>query len=380
MALQNVLNDSLTKERGGRHGGKGHEFQRYWAVCHLLKLDLENRDFLMLVEFIEDIAVLDNEHTPKTIELFQLKKKEGSAKWTKAALLQKKKPASSGKSSSTEDATDSGVPTSVAKSVLAKLHESKNVRKDETKSITFVSNAPIDLMLADSSDSTARAEIKGCDIESTVSQALRQSVAAELGCAESEVNFDDFIFVRSSLAIDDLERHAMGHAASYLGEKFPANSARADVLCKALYSEIRVKATSTEDAAEFDELKRIRGISKSQFAAMLSLTLAKKPDTEIVDGILATLTQEQLPYVKRNVIKQALRRFLIDKAGKGATSLEQLLGTVEVNLGAVPNNLVTSWDVAAWIVQQLRQQGDASTIAVLDEDYLMALALFRMNQ
>jgi hypothetical protein len=380
MALQNVLNDSLTKERGGRHGGKGHEFQRYWAVCHLLKLDLENQDFLMLVEFIEDVAVLDNAHTPTTIELFQLKKKEGSAKWTKAALLQKKKSTSAGKSAGTKDLTDAATSSNAAMSVLAKLHESRNVKKNETKSITFVSNAPIDLKLADSSDSTARTEIKGCDIESTVSQALRQSVATELGCAEGDVNFNDFIFARSSLAIDDLEKHAMGHVASYLANKFPENSVRADVLCKALYSEIRVKATSTEDAAEFDDLKRIRGISKSQFGAMLSLTLAKKPDTAIVEGILTTLTHEQLPYVKRNAIKQALRRFLIDKAGKGVTSLEHLLGIVEVNLGAVPSTLVTSWDVATWIVQQMLLQGDANILAVVDEDYLMALALFRMNQ
>lgn len=361
MALQNTLSDLLTKERGGRHGGKGHEFHRYWALCHLLKLDLQNQDFLMLVEFIEDVAVLDNELTPTAIELFQLKKKEGSANWTKSSLLKRSPPAT-------------------GKSILAKLHESRIVARNETKTITFISNAPIDIALSDTSDSKSLSEIKGSDIESGVSGLLRQSVARELGCGESEIDFSDFVFARSPLAMDDLEVHATGHVASYLAQKYPENSARADVLCKALYSEIRVKATSTEDAAGFNDLKRIRGISRSQLLGMVSVTLAKKPDTEVVNAILTTLAQEQIPFVKREAIKQAARRFLVDKAGKGVVVLVDLQHAIDSNYTAIPGTLITSWEVATWIVQKLRDQIDANIIGALDDNYLLAVVLFRMHQ
>ena len=102
MPFHENLNDSLTKERGGRHGGKGHEFQRYWALCHLLELDLEQDDYLLLIEFIEDVAVLDTAIAPKRLDLFQIKKKEGAvgAKWTKTTLAK---------------------PTKVGVSILAKL-------------------------------------------------------------------------------------------------------------------------------------------------------------------------------------------------------------------------------------------------------------------
>ncbi len=78
MAFHENLTDSLTKERGGRHGGKGHEFQRYWALCHLLKLDVERSDYILLVEFIEDVAVLNSANAPTELDLFQIKKKEGA--------------------------------------------------------------------------------------------------------------------------------------------------------------------------------------------------------------------------------------------------------------------------------------------------------------
>jgi len=111
MPFHENLNDSLTKDRGGRHGGKGHEFQRYWALRHLLKLDLERDDYLLLIEFIEDVAVLNTAIAPTGLDLYQIKKKEGAigAKWTKATLSK---------------------PPKDGMSILAKLYESKRISPD----------------------------------------------------------------------------------------------------------------------------------------------------------------------------------------------------------------------------------------------------------
>lgn len=86
MVFHENLNDSLINRAGGRHGAKDHEFQRYRTLCHLLKLDLEQDDYLLLIEFIEDVAVLNTKYAPTELDRFQIKKKEGTAKWTKTAL------------------------------------------------------------------------------------------------------------------------------------------------------------------------------------------------------------------------------------------------------------------------------------------------------
>lgn len=360
MAFLDILNDSLTKERGGRHGGKGHEFQRYWALCHLLQVDLEKDDYLLLLEFIEDVAVMNSEIAPDQMELFQLKKKErGSIKWTKTTLAK---------------------PPKDGKSILAKLHDSKSIAKNETAAIAFVSNVPVELKLGSGDDPTGLSEFSANQIETGLLADLRSSVAKELGCYVSEIDFDNLKFIRSPLAMDDLENHATGRVSTFLAEKFPDHSLRADVLCKAIYSEIKVKATSTEEATNFGELKRIRGISKQQFSAMVALTLSRKSDGDVINGLLSGLAQENVSYVQREAIKRATRQFIVEKAGRGSSLLSLLQHHVEKSMQTLPHSLITSWDVANWIVDQIPTQETSTDFSTLDRDYLLAATLYWMNQ
>lgn len=358
MALTKKLNDSLNKEKGGRHGGKGHEFQRYWALCHLLQVDSES-DYLLLLEFIEDVAVMNSESAPDQIELFQVKKKEGaSTTWTKTTL---------------------GKPPKESKSIIAKLHESKSILENETSSIAFVSNSPVSLKLASGKDSSDLFEFTASQIDASLLSELKSSVAKELGSDVSKIDFSKLKFIKSTLAMDDLENHAIGKVSAFLAAKFPDHSHRADVLCRALYCEIKVKATSTEGASNFDELKKIRGISKAQFSNMVGQTLSRKSDTDKINEFLAILAQENVPYIQRQSIKRASNRFLVDKAGKGNNLLLRLQNRVESLLNILPTNLVSTWEVSNWIVEQILAQKDSSDYLILERDYMIAATLFWMD-
>jgi len=359
MTFHEKLNDTLTKELGGRHGGKGHEFQRYWALCHILDLDLEKGDFILLVEFLEDVAVLNAEHSPTELELFQVKKKESTAKWTKTTLAK---------------------PPKEGLSVLAKMYESRKSSPDPKPAISFVSNAPVELGFQDGTSSVQREKFCGDELEATLQETLQKSIAEELKCDVKDIEFGALNFVRSPLAIDDLENHATGRVSSYLAKKFPTHGARADVFCKALYSEIRIKATSTKAAESFEELCRLRGIAKSQFDSMLNTTLSRKPDDEIVEEVISNLAKENVPFVERQKIKESSRRYLIDRAGKGGATLTLLEQAVESQVAKIPSNLVSSWDVANWIESQIQNLEQASKFSMLDKPYLLATILYRMYQ
>ena len=361
MSFHENLNDSLTKERGGRHGGKGHEFQRYWALCHLLKLDLEQDDYLLLIEFIEDVAVLNTAIAPTELNLFQIKKKEGAvgAKWTKTTLAK---------------------PPKEGVSILAKLFESKRISPYSKASIAFVSNAPVDLTLHDGRESIEHERFSGNDMEKALQQSLQKSIAGELKCSEGDIELGALTFIKSHLAMDDLENHSIGKVSSYLGTKFPEHGARADVFCKALYGELKIRATSTQDASTFEELCLIRGIAKSQFNEMLATTLARKPDSEIIDAAIAGLVQESVPFVDRNKVKDGARRYLIDKAGRGGAVVAMLEQSIELLMPAIPNTLISSWDVANWIENEISASAQSTTFSILDKHYLLAAILFRINQ
>lgn len=265
-------------------------------------------------------------------------------------------------------------------SILAKLFESKRISPDSTASIAFVSNAPVDLTLHDGSESTESERFNADHIEKELKESLQKSIAGELKCTEADIEFGALTFVKSPLAMDDLENHAIGRVSSYLGQKFPTHGARADVFCKALYGELKIRATSTQDASTFEELCQIRGIAKSQFNEMLATTLARKPDSEIIDAAIAGLVQENVSFVDRNKVKDGARRYLIDKAGKGGAVVALLEQSIELQMPAIPNTLVASWDVAKWIENEISTSTNSSTLSMLDNHYLLAAILYRINQ
>ncbi len=180
--------------------------------------------------------------------------------------------------------------------------------------------------------------------------------------------------------MDDLETHATGRVSTYLAGKSPEHTARADVFCKALYSEIKIKATATEEASEFHELKRIRGISRAQFAKMVSITLARKPDADVIDNAVNALVAEGVPFLERKSIRDAARRFLVDKAGKGNAIIDLLMQEIDNLSSVLPENLVTSWEVANWIVDGILAADKSSTFSMLGREYLLAVVLYRINQ
>lgn len=358
-ALQEKLNDGLTKERGGRHGGKGHEFQRYWALCHILKIDLELDDYLVLLEFIEDVAILNNENAPDKVDLFQLKKKDTNSNWTKAALT-----------SSTKGQL----------SILAKLFESQKVLPDIAATIAFVSNAPVSIPLKSKLDSTHLPNFEAIDIDSALLNDLQKSIASELKVDTSEIQWDKLSFIKSPLSLNDLENHAQGHVVSYLSNKYPDHNARADVFFRLLYGEIKIRATATEDAATFEELRKTRGISKTELASMLTRVIARKPIMDLLEEAINEMASEGVPYVDRAAIKAAGRRFTVDRVSTSNFLLFSLEQEVDKQKAKIPSHLITRWEVANWIYDELKTAQNWLNYSALEKPYIIALIIYSISQ
>lgn len=358
MAFHDKLTDQLTKERGGRHGAKGHDFQRYWALCHLLRLDLERNDFVVLFEFIEDVAVLDAEITPTKIELFQIKKKGGSATWKISSLFKAPKE---------------------GKSIVAKLYESRATSPDRKAKIAFVSNAPVEAKLSNGVVSTTLAEFSATSLEDSVRDSLVKAVSTELGCDESDVEVEALSFSKSSLAMDDLETHAVGVVSSYLATKDPDHAARSDVFCKALYGEIAIRSTVTLDSDTFEALRKSRGISKAQLSSMLATTLSRKPAREILESAISGLASANVSFVERSRLKDAARRYLIGRSGRDASIVAALEQDISHLLASVPGDLVSLWDVANWIADEINASSHSSRYDHLGRDYVISAILLRLS-
>jgi len=95
--LLHLTNRKDLAEVGGGHNQKGIEFQRHWAVMRMFELEQGGaKDFLLLFEAIQDIAILDSSVTPESICVYQIKKKDRK-EWAWGDLTMLHKPKELGK-------------------------------------------------------------------------------------------------------------------------------------------------------------------------------------------------------------------------------------------------------------------------------------------
>lgn len=130
--LCQVEGDDGLHEFGGGHGNKGNDFARFWLISELLALtEVGANDYLFILEYVQDVALVDNPSAPAAITLYQLKKKEGSV-WDLNSLA---------------GLTDKGKQVK-ATSPLAKMVKAVLGFKTLSASAEFVSNTRFNVKLA----------------------------------------------------------------------------------------------------------------------------------------------------------------------------------------------------------------------------------------
>src|SRR5688500_325414 len=78
------------RENSGPRSANRFEFQRTWAFCLLLNLHRSSEDYAILLDFHDDVLVLDSATNPTGVDFFQIKTKKG-ANWSVTLLLKREK-------------------------------------------------------------------------------------------------------------------------------------------------------------------------------------------------------------------------------------------------------------------------------------------------
>ncbi|MGR0480863.1 MAG: dsDNA nuclease domain-containing protein [Candidatus Electronema sp. V4] len=84
-SLAHKLAITKPRENAGSRSANRFDYQKDWAICELLKLYLAQKDFLLILDYHEDIVVLDSESVPKKAIFYQIKSKR-TGNWTVAEL------------------------------------------------------------------------------------------------------------------------------------------------------------------------------------------------------------------------------------------------------------------------------------------------------
>lgn len=276
MGLAEALISIPQYERGGEIAQRGFDYQTCWALSQMLGYELDEKKYVFIFEYHDDVLILDDEVSPTDLTFAQVKTREKH--WTASTL-----------SSSTKQK-----PVSIIGKLF--IHH-KNFAEYSPK-LLFVTNASFNLCEENGGKSSFGAnEVKG-EHQTSFKKAIKEQLKLD----DSSIDLSVMRFVQSSLSLDDHITHLKGKLCDFLSKKFGDSTnlsvnALACLLEQACRNKSKVKSA---DIIDFSDLISRKGFSSEALNGVLdSLNLSNslKPDWDKASPIFNDIGKTSLQLI-----------------------------------------------------------------------------------
>lgn len=268
MTLADALLGVPVPESSGARTSARLEYQRHWALIEILSRYAAGTDYLLLLEYHDDIVVLDSVASPTLIEFYQIKTKRGKP-WRLPELLSRKDSNSSEKKPS----------------ILGKLFAHRIDFATFGPTLGFVTNAEFDFVI-----DNEKASHKADTLQEKSRKKIDDAIGDELPKLRP-VPLNALSFVRSPMGIDGQESYVKGLLVDFLDLHVGDSGASSvNAWYRTLSSELlRKNNVSPAMVKDFSELVVLKGFGRKDLERNLALvkSMGQARDSwTIVQGIL----------------------------------------------------------------------------------------------
>lgn len=305
--LTDLFHDFEGDEIGGRHAIKGFSFQVWLAVLEALRAHRKPDDYAVVLEWQQDIALLNSSTAPTTVRFAQLKKNESTLKWTLPSLLVVGNAEDDDAAVDTQDdavvtpATGKGKTSKKPKkpkpSILAKLYVHRRRFAGLTKAgLVFASDAPFEVPKAAGGTSM----VSGIPLNTLPVPArnnIEKKIRAQLDVPAGEtIDLDDFELLVTDCPVVDPHKFVAGECAEMqmaTGLELSGKATLLAVLVIASY--VNLRAASTRHAKNFNELLQ-RAVTRAEVTGYLAAANDQAvPTSDHVQSVIDRLNAEIAP-------------------------------------------------------------------------------------
>jgi len=327
--LQQVISDLFRDfkgdEIGGQHASRGFNFQVWHAVLEALKGYKTGEDYAVVLEWQQDIAVLNSSTAPTKVRFVQLKKLEAATHWKLKHLIESEKKDDA-------PATVQATPLTIAvdgisakknqktkpkepkPSILAKLYAHRRRFKELSQSrLEFASNAKFEIPDA-VGNRHMLSSFELIDLDNKVRDDLEAQVKSQLKLmTDEEVDFSDFGLLVSECPVNDPYKHIAGELAEMqIGNELKLSGAATMLAVLVIASYVHQRAGTTRFAKNFQELL-LRAVTRSDIEKFLvAANVAGTSTEELVQDVISRLNAEVAPFTLVNKMGRELSRACVE--------------------------------------------------------------------
>ncbi len=227
-----LLATTPPRETSGSRAANRFDYQKSWALCRLLELHAAGIDYVLILDYHDDVVVVERGETSELIQFYQVKtKKRGN--WTIRQLTAPKKK---------------GASNNEPSSILGKLFSNYVLFPKDTALLAVISDAGFDVPLKDGRKSTDIQTLRDPQLADEVLNEINSKVAEDCAtsCSFPYSDRPTLEFHHSDVPVAEHIVFAKGRVMEFVESEFKDCSPSANALFRTLESEIR-RRTNCED-------------------------------------------------------------------------------------------------------------------------------------
>lgn len=356
MDLAEKLLSVPERENAGARSSNRFTFQQVWAFDYMLKVVESDVDFILFMEFHDDIIVINRFENEEYIEFFQIKTDDKDSRYITTSFI-----------------TKNGNKYPQKMSIIQKMIDEFVKFEDETRGIHLVSNKSFDFgKFEDETETKNRSRIVLREVNGSNLGKLKKDMCKACDKVEdcSEECLNVIYFDVADLDITSYDDTVMGRMVKKLEDmNIPSTIERTRSIYNTILGEIRRINNTEKVASSVDELMERKAISKSDFINWINKLKVEMPD-DLWNQIHLNLITDGFKPLEINKIHKEWKKYQIDRLNIEALGLQGIAVKVQKIMEEKEFDNCKDW--LEYIYNQISQEQDAR---VYDKYYLYALII-----
>ena len=320
MSSLDQLAEIKPKENAGASSANRFDYQINWGLRKLLDMEQKDEDYIMVLDYHDDIVICNSDSQKDYIDFYQIKTKSDGS-WTLPILCKRKKDNSH--------------------SILGKLILHTKIF-EKTRYLYFVTDSRI--VFEDSKDYEQFSSLK---------ESSRGGIKSRLNKEFGDLNnvvYDKLVFVQNQMHTNDYKNSMLGTLMRFLKDKFDLTT-DTQVVYDNLITELKRKNDYENSINDKKDLLDHKAVSHTEFRSYLEgLTILKSfqqiRDHAITDINSSKYPNDDLTFATMTSIKINFQKLESDLLDYSHDELRRLIGFIILALNE--NEVEENIDLDFW--------------------------------
>lgn len=313
MSFADNLIGTPQREKAGATGSERYDYQALWGLALIFERHGASDDYAIAFEFHDDLLLLDSASAPLEARFYQVKTND-KGPWSLTAL--------------TRRASKKGDDGGKLPSHIGNLFSNYINFPAETRSLNFVSNAPVSMV--DSASGVHSIETCSADDFSAFLKKLQEEHPSATEATAKLIHF-----VRADLSLHDSSTHLKGKLGDFVTEIIGSIEYNPDTLYKTIVEECRSRSKYTGAINSFEDLIRHKAITRGQVEDWLDVVRLRQraPEWSDVNQNLGLSGVDEIAVRREWALYRAA---VLDPADEGANRIRSAIRTAITDNASSP--------------------------------------------